>query len=378
MMVRQVDSGQAGEMRSQDVTFVVFDGFQILDLTGPHEVFSKAGYRCRIVAPAAGPVRAESGMRIQAEHDLPGLDPRGIDTLIVVGGDGVYTARQDRALVEWTAAAAAAARRVASICSGAFLLAAAGLLNGRRVTTHWQRCEQLAREHPEATVDCDPIFIHDRGVWTSAGITAGMDLALALVEDDHGPRSAHAIARELVLFLRRPGNQSQFGIPLWSVQPSSDGMRAVVEAIHADPGAPHGISDLAARARISPRHLQRRFTGELGISPAAYVERVRVEAAQRALVERDDPVEAVARHCGFGTAETLRRAFHRLVGIAPSDYRDRFRTALPADGSARAAAATTQHRGSETSDTSANFSSGPAATPDNAPDTATRTTAWET
>ncbi|MEU0459263.1 helix-turn-helix domain-containing protein, partial [Streptomyces sp. NPDC006129] len=207
----------------------------------------------------------------------------------------------------------------------------AGLLDGRRVTTHWAREEQLAREHPGVRVDCDPIFVRDGRVWTSAGVTAGMDLALALVEDDRGREVAHAVARQLVLFLRRPGGQSQFSVALWSRQPATDPVRAAVTAIHADPGARHDIASLAAHAGLSPRHLQRRFTAELGVPPAAYVERVRVEAARRALTEGDEPVEAVARRCGFATAETLRRTFHRRLGVAPSEYRARFRsTAAPA------------------------------------------------
>jgi transcriptional regulator GlxA family with amidase domain len=214
---------------------------------------------------------------------------------------------------------------VASVCSGVFLLAAAGLAGGCRVTTHWGRERQLAAEHPELTVDCDPIFIRDGRVWTSAGVTAGMDLALALVEADVGREVSHAVAQQLVLFLRRPGGQSQFSVPLWSRQPATGPISAVVAAISADPGARHGIADLAQRAGLSPRHLQRRFTAEVGTPPAAYVERVRVEAARRALTEGDEPVESIARRYGFGTAETMRRTFHRHVGVAPSDYRDRFR-----------------------------------------------------
>ncbi|WP_338775703.1 GlxA family transcriptional regulator [Streptomyces sp. DG1A-41] len=321
-------------MTDRRIVFVVFDGFQPLDLTGPHEVFHSAGedYACEVVAPRAGPVRSVSGLLVHAGHGVADLGPAGIDTLVVVGGRGVDRARQDQALVSWIAAAAAGARRVASVCSGVFLLAAAGLLDGRRVTTHWAREEQLAREHPEVRVDCEPIFVRDGRVWTSAGVTAGMDLALALVEDDLGREVAHAVARRLVLFLRRPGGQSQFSVALWARQPATDPLRAAVTAIHADPGARHDIAGLAAHAGLSPRHLQRRFTAELGVPPATYVERVRVEAAQRALTEGDEPVEAVARRCGFATAETLRRAFHRRLGIAPSDYRARFRsTAEPAD-----------------------------------------------
>lgn len=318
-------------MNERRIVFVIFDGFQPLDLTGPHEVFQYAdklagGYRCQIVAPRPGPVASGSGLPVHAAHGVDDLDPGGIDTLVVAGGTGVDRARHDPTLTGWVADAAAGARRITSVCSGVFLLAAAGLVDGLRVTTHWARAEQLAREHPGLRVDCDPIFIRDGKVWTSAGVTAGMDLALALVEADLGREVAHAVARELVLFLRRPGGQSQFSVGLWSTQPATDSLRAVVSAIHADPGARHGIAELAACAGMSPRHLQRRFTAELGTPPAAYVERVRVEAAQRALAGGDDPVETIARRYGFGTAETLRRAFHRHVGVAPSDYRDRFRS----------------------------------------------------
>ena len=314
-------------MHPRRTVFVIFDGFQALDLVGPHEVFQCAGqYSCQVVAPDPGLVASGSGLPVHAAHGVTDLDPGGIDTLVVAGGRGVDQARHDPALVSWIAAAGAGARRVTSVCSGVFLLAAAGLVTGRRVTTHWARAGQLAREHPDLRVDCDPIFIRDGRVWTSAGVTAGMDLALALVEDDLGRDIAHAVAQELVLFLRRPGSQSQFSVPLWSARPSTDPIRAVLSAIHADPGARHGIADLAGQAGLSPRHLQRRFTAEIGTPPAAYVERVRIEAAQRALTESDDPVETIARRYGFGTSETLRRAFHRHAGAPPSDYRARFRS----------------------------------------------------
>jgi transcriptional regulator GlxA family with amidase domain len=314
------------------IAFVIFEGFQPLDLVGPHEVFQNASgltghYDCEVVAPSAGLVRSRSGLLVLAGHGVAEADPAGIDTLIVAGGSGVDEARLDAALTGWIALAADGARRVASVCSGVFLLAAAGVLARQRVTTHWARERQLTREHPELTVDCDPIFIRDGRIWTSAGVTAGMDLALALVEDDLGREVAHSVAQELVLFLRRPGSQSQFSVPLWSAQPRSDPIRAALAAIHADPGARHGVADLAIHAGLSPRHLQRRFTAETGTPPAAYVERVRIEAARRALAGTDDPVDVIARRCGFGTPETLRRAFHRTTRVAPSDYRNRFRTA---------------------------------------------------
>lgn len=314
-------------MEPGTVTFVIFDGYETLDLAGPFEVFGEAGYDLRVVAPQAGPVRSSKGLSVYADRAVTTTDPHRTDTLVVPGGHGVYAARSDRKLVDWVAAVATSARRVTSVCSGAFLLAETGLLDGRRVTTHWRQAERLAQDYPALVVDGDPIYIQDGRFWTSAGITAGMDLALALVEADLGARTALDVARELNLFLRRPGSQSQFSVPLWSTQPASDVLRGVVDAIHTDPGARHDISELASLAGLSPRHLQRRFTHEIGLPPAAYVERVRIEAAQRALAERDDPVETIARRYGFGTAETLRRTFHRLVGIAPSEYRARFRTA---------------------------------------------------
>ncbi|GGX45214.1 GlxA family transcriptional regulator [Streptomyces noursei] len=318
-------------MDQRRIVFVIFEGFQPLDLFGPYEVFDHAhkltgGYTCQITAPQPGAVQFGSGLSVHAPYGVADVDPAGIDTVVVAGGGGVDQARHDPALTRWIATAGAGARRVTSVCSGVFLLAAAGLLRGRRVTTHWAREQQLVREHPELAVDCDPIFLRDGRVWTSAGVTAGMDLALALVEDDLGREVAHAVAQEMVMFLRRPGSQSQFSVPLWSTQPATDPIRAVVAAIHADPGARHGVTELASRAGLSPRHLQRRFTAELGVPPATYVEGVRIEAAKRALAESDHPIETLARRYGFGTAETLRRAFHRHVGVAPSDYRDRFRS----------------------------------------------------
>jgi transcriptional regulator GlxA family with amidase domain len=317
---------------SRRIVFVIFEGFQPLDLVGPHEVFQHAAalagtYDCEVVARRAGLVRSGSGLPVQAGSGVTDTDPAGIDTLVVAGGSGVDQAKMDSALTGWIAEAAGGARRVASVCSGVFLLAAAGLLTRQRVTTHWARERQLSREHPDLVVDCDPIFIRDGRIWTSAGVTAGMDLALALVEDDLGHEVAHSVARELVLFLRRPGSQSQFSVPLWSAQPRTDPIRAALSAIHSDPGARHGVADLAIHAGLSTRHLQRRFTAEIGTPPASYVERVRIEAARRALAESDDPVETIARRCGFGTAESLRRAFHRTTRVAPSDYRSRFRTA---------------------------------------------------
>ncbi|WP_152365596.1 GlxA family transcriptional regulator [Microlunatus speluncae] len=312
-------------MKSRSVTFVIFEDHDQLDLTGPYEVFAEAGYRCTVVAPEAGPVRSDLGLSIVADRALAGTDPTSVDTLIVTGGR-VRSVRQNRELIDWIAAAAGKARRVASVCTGTFLLAEAGLLDGRRATTHWAEASRLAADYPAVTVDADAIYVKDGRIWTSAGVTAGMDLALAMVEADLGRAAALDVARTLVLYLRRPGSQSQFSVPLWSSQPDSDVIRTVVDAVHAKPGDRHSIEDLAALAGLSPRHFQRRFTREVGMPPAGYLERVRIEAAQQALAETELTLDTIARRYGFGTGETLRRSFHRLIGIAPSDYRDRFGT----------------------------------------------------
>lgn len=312
------------------MAFAIFDGFAAVDLSGPHSVFGypeHAAYEQVVVASQGSPVAASRGLKVCPDRPVSDVDPAEVDTLVVAGGKGVLDATRDRALIDWVRAVGGGARRVASVCSGAYLLAEAGLLDGRRATTHWKWGERLARAYPAVTVDCDPIFIRDGRVWTSAGVTAGMDLALAMVEEDHGRQAALNIAREMVLYLRRPGTQSQFSVPLWSTKPAGGGLRTVVETIQTNPGQRHQLADLAALAGLSPRHFQRRFTSEVGMPPATYVERIRMEAAQRALVEGDDPVEAIARRYGFGTAETLRRTFHRQLSVSPSDYRDRFRTA---------------------------------------------------
>ncbi len=210
------------------------------------------------------------------------------------------------------------------MCSGAFLLAAAGLLDGRRATTHWARAERLAARHPEIVVDADPIWTRDGKVWTSAGVTAGIDVALALVEDDHGVEIAEHVARWLVMFLRRPGNQSQFAAPVWRRRARDAPIRRAQELIEADPSADHRLCVLARHVALSERHLLRRFTAEVGVTPARYVATARVEAARRELESGDDTVAAIAARVGFGTAETMRRTFVRDLGAAPDDYRRRF------------------------------------------------------
>ena len=318
-------------MAAHRIVFVVFPGFQSLDLAGPFEVFAGVNaalgrpvYELTVAAMVAGPVRSESGLDVLVPSALADIDPASVGTLVVVGGNGVIAARDDAALVAWVAAAAAGAERIASVCSGTFVLAAAGLLDGVRVTTHWRRATRLAAEHPEIDVDADPIFIHAGRIWTSAGVTAGIDLALAMAESDHGADVAQSVARMLVMFLRRPGGQSQFATAIWSNAVDHRPVRAAIDLVHADPSAALTVPRLAAAALMSERHFLRVFTREVGCTPAVYVERVRVESARRTLEETELGLDAVAARTGFGTTETMRRAFVRRLGVPPSDYRRRF------------------------------------------------------
>jgi transcriptional regulator GlxA family with amidase domain len=316
-----------------------FDGMQSLDVTGPFEVFAGANavldgsvrseprYRPLLVgSQVAGELVAESGLTFRATHALARL--RTMDTLVLPGGNGVHAAAAAAEVRRTVAAAARRSRRVATVCTGAFLGAATGLFEpGQRVTTHWAWASRLARTYPELVVDPDPIHVRHGQVWTSAGVTAGIDLALALVEDDLGAEVAQTVARWLVVFLRRPGGQSQFAAPVWSKPAERQPVRAALDLIHTDPSQPLDVAALAAHAGLSERHFLRMFGSEVGTTPARYVERVRIEAARRLLETEDSGLTAVAQRCGFGTAETLRRSFQRWVGVAPDQYRQRFRTA---------------------------------------------------
>jgi transcriptional regulator GlxA family with amidase domain len=321
------------------VLLVAFPNVQILDVTGPLEVFAGANrrldmlsdtrtprYTIEIAARSAGPLRASSGLQVVAERAI--RDVRGpIDTLLVAGGEGTQAAVEDRALVDFVRRAGKRARRVASICTGTFLLAEAGLLDGRRATTHWASCGMLARRYPRVSVESDPIFVRDGKVWSSAGVCAGMDLALALVEQDHGRESALTIAKWLVLFLKRPGGQSQFSVGLAAQATEHERIRELQLWAQSHLGEDLGVPRLAKHVAMSPRNFARVFSREVGETPARWIERARVEAAQRLLEECDDGVDAIAARCGFGTAETLRRAFLRQIRVAPSAYRARFRSA---------------------------------------------------
>lgn len=328
---------------------LAYEDAQILDITGPLEVFegarrwiewqasrgsggaAAAGYEIELVARKRGPVAMSSGLELVAQRSLAAVrrDERPIDTLIVPGGMGTKAAFECKQHLRFIRDGASRARRVASVCTGTFLLAAAGLLEGRRVTTHWHACDALAKFDESLTVLRDPIFVKDGNLYTSAGVTAGMDLALALVEEDHGRELALQVAQNLVMFLKRPGGQSQFSAQLSAQLAERDGLREAQQYILEHPEADLCVEALAARSAMSPRNFARVFRQEVGCTPARFVERTRVEAARRRLEETRCGVEEIASAVGFGSAETLRRAFLRNLEVGPAEYRQRFRAARP-------------------------------------------------
>ncbi|MGW2492490.1 GlxA family transcriptional regulator [Streptomyces sp. NPDC001606] len=316
-------------MTPRTLLVVLFDGVQSLDVTGPVEVFTGAerhtpgSYRIRTASLDGGPVRTSSGLTVVPDGSLAG--EAGPHTLVVPGGEG--TEGPDPRLVEWLRAHGPRARRLVSVCTGAFLLARAGLLDGRRVTTHWAYCAKLARDHPAVEVDPDPVYVRDGPVATSAGVTAGIDLALALVEEDLGRQAALTVARHLVVFLRRPGNQAQFSAQLAAQTARREPLRDVQQWITEHPDADLGVEALAARAALSARQFTRAFQAETGTTPGRYVDRVRLEHARRLLEDTSDGVERIARASGYGTPEAMRRAFLRTLGTSPAEYRRRFRPA---------------------------------------------------
>lgn len=320
------------------IVLAAFPGAQILDISGPLEVFATATrevterdpralppYRVEVVATRSGPLPTSSGIEVVARRSVKRVQGR-IDTLIVAGGVGTEDAVNDDVLIGWIAKTGPRARRLASVCTGAFLLAHAGLLEGRRATTHWRSCDLLARLYPNVHVESDPIFVRDGRVYSSAGVCAGMDLALALVEEDLGREIALAVAQRLVIFLKRPGGQSQFSVQLAAQAAEREPLRDLQAWIADHPNTDLSVESLARRSGMSPRNFARVFAAEVGATPARYVERTRVEAARRHLEESDAPVEQVARDCGFGTPETMRRSFIRTLNVSPTDYRGRFRS----------------------------------------------------
>ena len=325
------------------IAVVAYPDVQILDVTGPLEVFATASrlrgrgglsdprYEVEILSSRAGPLATSSGLQLVAERAL-GDVRGGIDTLLVAGGLGTPTAMADTKLLAWLRRMAPRVRRIGSVCSGTFVLAEAGLLRGRRVTTHWGSCRALAARYPEIEVDADPIFVRDGNLYTSAGVTAGMDLALALLEEDHGRDLALAVARQLVLFLRRPGGQSQFSAQLAAQSAEREPIRDLQTWIGEHPNVDLSVAALARRVGMSPRNFARVFNHQVGMTPARYVEAVRVETARRRLEDSSDGVDGVAMSAGFGSSESMRRAFLRTVRVGPHAYRSRFRASGESQG----------------------------------------------
>ncbi|MFF5448684.1 GlxA family transcriptional regulator [Streptomyces sp. NPDC012888] len=277
-------------------------------------------YRVALVSPGGGPVVCGTGLALGGQESLERFTGP-LDTLIVSGGTGFERAAEDTRLVGHVRRLARESRRVASVCTGAGVLAAAGLLDGRRATTHWRFADRLAARHPRVEVDASPIYVRDGHVYTAAGITSALDLTLALVEEDHGPELARQVSRDLVTYLQRPGNQAQMSL-FTAAPPPRDGLvRELVGHISAHPDHDLGTAALAARAGVTPRHLTRLFTEQLGMAPGRYVRRARTEAAAQLLVSTALPVAGVAARCGFGSAESLRLAFTERFGVAPSHYR---------------------------------------------------------
>lgn len=334
------DVGVADTSEQIEVTFVVYDGIQGLDLVGPWEVFHGANgvldslespgprYRLALVSTDGRAIVTESGLSMATRPSLglAGNPPERVHTVVIPGGFGARAASTDEQLLAVVRGFAAHAERIVTVCSGSFIAAAAGLADGKRVATHWARASALQRDFPDVVVDPEPIYCRDGRLWSSAGVTAGIDLALAIVEDDHSAEVAQVVARWLVMFLRRPGGQSQFATPVWTERAEQAPVREAQELIDTQPGADHRVGRLAARVGMSERHFMRCFTAEVGTSPGQYIAGVRVEAARRALESTTDTVDTIADRCGFGTAETMRRTFTRRLGVSPDQYRQRFRS----------------------------------------------------
>jgi transcriptional regulator GlxA family with amidase domain len=320
------------------VHVLAFPNVQLLDVTGPLQVFASANvmaheaglkkipYRPEVIASEPGSITSSAGLGLLT-HPLPSTPS---DTLIIAGGGGVHAALLDPVLVAWVRTQSLSARRVASVCTGAFLLAAAGVLDGHRVVTHWDSCDELARRFPHLRVDPDPIFINEAKLWTSAGVTAGIDLALAMVEADLGRDIALAVARDLVVFLKRPGGQSQFSTAL-SMQHQTRDQGSRFGDLHAwildNLASDLSVGTLAAQVGMSERSFVRHYRAHTGNTPARAIEQLRVEAARRLLGDSALPIKRIADRCGFGTEETLRRSFMRAVSVTPQAYRERFTAA---------------------------------------------------
>lgn len=322
-----------GEQGIKTIVLLAMPGVQLLDVSGPLDVFAeanaqvgRAAYRLQVAGIAPGPIVSSSGVRLMADRILgDGKAADAIDTLLVAGCPKLPDTVAPRAVLDWLRREAPRARRYGSICSGAFLLAQAGLLDGRRVTTHWAVAARLAAEFPGVTLEADAIHVRDGRLRTAAGVTAGLDLALALVEEDMGRDIAKQVAAQLVMFFQRPGGQLQFSRGGESLPSGRAALQEVQRYVAATPAAEHDIGRLAARAGLSARHFARLFRGETGMTPASWVELARVAAARRLLENGRSAPKQVAALCGFANADTLRRSFQRHVGVTPAEYRRQYR-----------------------------------------------------
>lgn len=307
---------------ARQVGILVYDGVTMIDVAGPADVFHHANlfgasYAPLLVSGDGGPAIASNGLTLHADRSVPEITD--LDTIIVPGAYGMITRPLDPALLRAVQELSERSRRVASVCTGAFVLAAIGLLDHRRATTHWTHVDRLARLHPSIDVQRDALFVRDGRVVTSAGVTSGIDLSLALVEDDHGPEVAQRVARQMIVFMQRPGHQSQFSVPGRSHVPADNPLRVLLDAIGSDPAADYSLPTMAALAHVSTRTLTRLFRELVGTTPARYVERVRIESAQ-ALLRNGATVATAATLSGFGSAETMRRVFVNRLGMSPSSY----------------------------------------------------------
>lgn len=320
---------------ARNIAMLCFDNAQGIDVTGPLSVFSTAAdllepaprraYTQTVLAPTTAAIPISCGLRILPDARFDAADLNAVDTLIVAGGYGVQEALRNDSLIAWLRDAAGQVRRIASVCTGAYLLAEAGLLDGKRATTHWRYCDSFAQSYPAVEVEPDAIHVQDGNVYSSAGVTAGMDLALALVEADYDRALALEAARNMVMFLKRPGGQSQFSAAL-AAQDAEEGPFGRLQAWILDNlDADLSVPTLADRVAMSPRNFARVFARRTGTTPAKYVEAARLESSRRRLEDTTAPIDGIALDCGFGSAERLRKAFQRRFRITPQDYRRRFR-----------------------------------------------------